>query len=972
MKILLITLLVLLILIALSSIPIFYYIRSLGREKKNYERGLKMVTFLIKIPPMSEDIDSNGRDSRDIVEESISQAQIMYNILNSSYRKGFKDEFYGQRHFSIEIVGSGSKLFFYTSVPVSLIDLVKQAIISSYPSAILEEIEDHNIFSKIGKINSTIGGEINLKETFAYPIATYQDLKRDAIVSIINSLASLTEEDGVGIQILLRPANPQWRKKASIIASEKRSGKASNAGSDFVINWLRYLATELLKMPEHNKDESKKKELSPIEQSLVESIDEKTRHPGFEVCIRLVASSNVNQRAQSIISNVNAAFTLFDAQGKNGFKYSPTDDIEKFVTSYILRTFPNQNKKNILNTIELSTLFHFPDQSNTPTTQLERQSSKQVDGPRNIPDKGLLLGYNIFRGIKKEIRLDIDDRRRHLYTLGQTGAGKTTLLENLALQDMLNGNGFAFIDPHGDIADKLISMVPKDRAEDVIYFNPSDMNNPVGLNIFEFHDPSKKDFLIQESINMLYKLYDPNRQGAIGPRFEHIFRNAALLIMSDPKGGTFIDIPKLFNDPTYVKEKLQYVTDQTVIDFWTKEMPQSQKSNDFGDLISWVQSKFGAFLSNEMMRNIIGQSKSGFDLRDIMDNKKILLVNLSKGLTGELNSKLLGMILVMKFQVAAMSRSDIADQNDRVDFSLYVDEFQNFSTDSFADLMSEARKFRLNLIVANQFTTQLTEEIRGAVFGNVGTIVAFRVGQDDSEILKEYFQPTFEESDLLRLGTGETISRTLVHGVPTAPFSMTTVAPQGQPNPKLGEALKQLSAAKYGRPKADIDAEIKARHYISQVIPSSSINNSAPVMNSPLSGSVTSKKVQPAKNSSFLDHWLAKKKNDNEPNKKDVLDKKTTPLVSSLNSPIVSNDANIPPVVHNPIAMKSQAPIAQEGFIDIVNDNEVVANSPENKPQQEKITQQADIEKPEHKDELHVNLKDENEPSESFFHINKD
>jgi len=439
-----------------------------------------------------------------------------------------------------------------------------------------------------------------------------------------------------------------------------------------------------------------------------------------------------------------------------------------------------------------------------------RQSSKQVDGPRNMPDDGLLLGYNIFRGSKKAIRLAKDDRARHMYVVGQTGVGKSVYMENLALQDMLRGNGFAFIDPHGDTAERLLAMVPRERTEDVIYFCPADMDYPLGLNMFEFHDADQKDFLIQEAIAMLYKLYDPQHQGIIGPRYEHLFRMSALTVMADPAGGTFVDIPKLFSDSAYVADKLKHVHDQTVLDFWQKEMPASQRSNEFGEVKSWFVSKFGAFLSNTMMRNIIGQTQSAFNLREIMDNKKILLVNLSKGRTGELNSKLLGMIFVMKFQAAAMSRANIPEDQ-RVDFSLYVDEFQNFSTDSFATIMSEARKYHLSLIVANQFTTQLTEEIRDAVFGNMGTIVSFRIGQNDVETLARYFQPLFDGDDLLRVPNYNAVVRTLVGGVPTQPFSMATMPPLGNPNAQLADALKQLSSAKYGRPRSTVEAEIFER-----------------------------------------------------------------------------------------------------------------------------------------------------------------
>ena len=406
-----------------------------------------------------------------------------------------------------------------------------------------------------------------------------------------------------------------------------------------------------------------------------------------------------------------------------------------------------------------------------------------------MSEEGLLLGYNIFRGVKKPIRLALSDRQRHIYVVGQTGTGKSMLLENLALQDMLTGGGFAFIDPHGDVAERLLSMVPRERTEDVIYFCPADMDYPMGLNMFQFDSPEQKDFLIQEAMNMLYKLYDPQHQGIIGPRFERIFTNCALLLMSDPRGGTFVDIPKLLIDPDFMKDKLQYMKDQNVLDFWTKEWPNAQRSNEAGEVTSWVVSKFGAFLSNEMMRNIIGQVESSFNLREIMDNKKILLVNLSKGKTGDLNSKLLGMIFVMKFQQAAMSRANVPEEQ-RNDFCLYVDEFQNFSTDSFATIMSEARKYHLNLVVANQFTTQLSEEIRDAVFGNMGTIVSFRVGQNDVDMLSKYFQPSFDPDDLLRTPNYNTITRTLVGGVPTQSFSMTTLPPLGKPNPRLAQALK--------------------------------------------------------------------------------------------------------------------------------------------------------------------------------------
>ena len=857
-----------LLLIALIVAPIIYMqARARIREQKNYERGLKMVPLLIHLPPPSEDAEVAGRDVREIIDENISKAQIIYNIIASTIQKGFKARLYGQRHFGFEIIGKNGFVHFYAAVPLALVEVVKQAIVSAYPTARLEEVPEHNIFSPIGKVSGTVGGELSLKESFAYPIATYQDLKRDAMQALLNAMSTLEKEDGAGIQLLMRPANPDWRKTALAEASSKRKGDHGKKGAAQVWNMMKDVGMAFVK-PMEAKHDDKGKDLSSLEQATLDAIEDKTRHPGYEVLIRVAVSSNMTNRSQAILSQLVAAFSLFDAQGKNGFKFAPAKSMDDFVTSYILRMFPQNQNKNVLNAVELATIFHFPDQRAIPTSQLERQDSKQVDGPRNMPEKGLLLGYNIFRGVKKPVRLDVGDRQRHMYTVGQTGTGKSTYLENLALQDMINGDGFAFVDPHGDTAEKLLAMVPKERTEDVIYFCPAEMDYPMGLNLFEFNTPEQKDFLIQEALNMLYKLYDPQHQGIMGPRYEHLFRNAALTIMADPAGGTFVDIPKLFRDPQYVKQKLQYVKDQNVLEFWQKEMPQSQRSNEFGEVVSWFVSKFGAFLSNEMMRNIIGQTKSAFNLRDIMDNKKILLVNLSKGRTGELNSKLLGMVFVMKFQAAAMARANMLE-SERKDFCLYVDEFQNFSTDSFATILSEARKYHLNLVVANQFTTQLTEEVRDAVFGNIGTIVAFRVGQDeDAEALAKRMRPAFDVSDLLRMPNYNAAVRTLVGGVPTLPFSMATLPPLGNPNPKLAEALKQLSAAKYGRPKASVEKEIFERLATKAeptppprpfngpafgAAPAGSPYGTPPPAGSPRPAS------SPAGTGSFLDEWMTKR-----------------------------------------------------------------------------------------------------------------
>ena len=839
--------------IAGAIVGFFYWqYQKVLREAKNYERGLKMVPLRIHIPPASDDIQSGGRDERDITEETISQAQVMYNIIASTVTKGFKSKLYGQRHLSFEIIGSKGLIHYYVVVPMALLDVVRQAVAAAYPAARLEEVEEHNIFSKVGKMSATIGGELTLKTQYAYPIATFQESKRDAMRAILNALAVAGREDGIGIQILMRPAPEGWTKNVVTVASKIRKDKGVKQTGVSSALAPKDLLEALWKAPEQKEVKPEDKQLSNLEQATIDALEDKTRHPGYEVLVRVVASSNTATRSQVLLKNVVAAFALFDSPGKNGFKFSLAKNMESFVTAFIFRFFPQEVKQNILNSVELATMFHLPDQRNIPTSQLQRQASKQVDGPNQLLNEGFLMGYNIYRGVKKEIRLATNDRRRHTYIIGQTGTGKSKLLENLALQDMLDGKGFAFIDPHGDSAEALLGMVPKERVEDVIYFNPADMESPLGLNLFEFDTPDQRDFLVQEAIAMLYRLYDPGHTGIIGPRYEHWFRNAALTIMSDPKGTSFIDIPQVFNDDAFAKEKLKHVTDQTVLDFWNKEMAQTSDYHK-SEVLGWFVSKFGAFLSNEMMRNIIGQTKSGFDLRDIMDNKKILLVNLSKGKTGELNSQLLGMIFVMKFQAAAMGRADLPEDQ-RVDFALYVDEFQNFATDSFESILSEARKYRLNLILANQFVSQLTDKIREAIIGNVGTVISGRIGTTDAELMEKKFMPVFDAEDLTKLPNYEGVSVVQINGVPSAPFSMSFPPILGRSNPQLADALKKLSAAKYGKPRAQVEKEIFTRLRAGDAAREAKKQAFEQRMASTKPGGGTDS------GSSFLDEWLAKRK----------------------------------------------------------------------------------------------------------------
>ena len=865
--------LIILCLVGIGALLIGWKIfATIKRTRKNYERALKMVPMLIHLPPSTDDVQGGGRDERDVINEQISESQVMYSIISSTLKKGIKGKLYGQRHISFEIVAHNGFINYYAVVPAVLTETVKQAISAAYPTARMEEVEDPNFFSSEGKIDAVTGGELRLKKEFWYPIATYEDSKRDASLALINALSVAKKGDGVAIQIMFRPTDGTWTRKSLQRVQNIKDGKKDSAPSNLLgriaywcSNTFVDLVEALWKPPDvHDPYGDNKESLTNLQQEEITKVEDKTKNPGFQCLIRIVASSPNKARSEALLNGVVSIFSQFDLQGYNGFRYDMQKGSEALARDYIFRTFPQDRKDMILNSVELASIFHLPAQNAIPTSQVERQATKQVDGPAKLVEEGLILGVNEFRGEQKVIRLSENDRRRHTYVIGATGMGKSVLLTNLAYQDMCDGRGFCFIDPHGDAVETILSKVPAERMDDVILFEPGNLDNPVGMNMFEFQTEDQKDFIVQEGINMLTSLYDPGNQGIFGPRAQHMFRNAALLLMSDPAGGTFIDIPRCFIDPEFVKSKLKYVTDKTVYDYWTKEFPASQKSNDAGEVTSWFVSKWGPFLSNKMMRNILGQPKSGFNIREIMDNKKILLVNLSKGKTGELNAKLLGMIFVMKFQAAAMSRAD-TPEDERVDFCLFVDEFQNFATESFESILSEARKYRLNLVLANQFMTQLTDKIREAILGNVGTIMCGRIGVTDAELMEKAFQPVFNAEDLHKIPNHEAVTTVLMFGLPTSPFTLKLLPPLGESSEELMKRMREYALSRFGRPRAEVEAEIDERLAATdEPKPAPKPAPAAPaamaggaVKTEPVKAAAPIKDEPPKKN--FLDAWLEKK-----------------------------------------------------------------------------------------------------------------
>ena len=835
------------------------------RKAKKYERGLKMVPLLIHLPPTTDDIESGSRDERDVANEAISKAQIMYSILSSTITKGIKSKIYGQRHFSLEIIAKNGFIRYYAIVPAVLTETVKQAVQSAYPTARLEEKFEENIFEGGGGINAVAGAELTLSKDYYLPIATYEDTKRDAQMAILNALSGVGKNEGAAVQILFRPAHKNWSLRGKEYIEKIQSGKkVSTIGGS-----IGDFAMDLIRAPwevpsEHEKTEQTT--ITNVKQDEMTAIGNKMRYPAFETLIRIMASSENSARSEAIMGGIVSAFAQFNSPELNGFEVNTMKDPKKLVVDYTFRFFPLRVKSNILNSVELASIFHLPEQNAIPNSSVERQLVKQVDGPARLATEGLFLGTNEFRGVKKPIYLQEKDRRRHMYVIGQTGMGKSVFLENLAFQDMCDGRGFAFIDPHGDAVDALLKRVPEERIDDVIYFDPSDIEHPVGMNMFEFTNPDQKDFIVQEGISMLQSLFDPQNQGFFGPRGQHMFRNAALLLMSDPAGATFIDIPQCFTDPEFVKSKLKYVTDKAVYDYWTKEFPASQKSSDAGEVITWFASKWGPFIANTIMRNTLGQVKSGFNIREIMDNKRIFLVNLSKGKLGDINSNLLGMIFVMKFQQAAMSRQDTLE-DEREDFCLYVDEFQNFATDSFESILSEARKYRLNLIVANQFMTQLTEKIREALLGNVGTVICGRIGVTDADLMVKAFTPTFTAEDLTKTPNFAAVAKVMMFDMPSAPFTMSLPAPMGEPNEELMENLKIYSATRFGKTRAEVEKEIQSRWSAAEKAKGGEIGALEDLEGQPGSNTHSEPSSDPegpserskAPKKGFLDDWISKK-----------------------------------------------------------------------------------------------------------------
>src|SRR3989344_76176 len=756
------------ILFYLGKLLIILY-KNRGREKAS----LESVLLQIALP----------RDN----EIKIDTAEQLFSSLSAIGKGGI---FKSPPHLSFEIVGMPGDIRFYVHTPKKLQDLVEKQINGAYPDAEIKIVSvdsvkregmiignEYNIFSREGKVAFT---SLRLKSENYKPIKVYKDLPTDPLSSITSVLAKMTEGEGAAIQILITPGDSNWKKHGrSYLAKTKK----------------------LESNPETAKYSSDAKEL--------EGIENKISKPGFKTTIRIIVSSASKESAEAHLGNIMSIYSQFEAI--NSFKKNKHRFKGMFMNDFIYTYSPMMGHRSVLTSEELATLFHFPNKSVT-TPNIYWMNAKRSPAPASIPTAGLYLGKSTYRGLAKPVYMDIDDRRRHMYIIGKTGTGKSEFLKDMIMQDIRSGQGLAVIDPHGDLIDDILPMIPPKRAEDVILFDPADTSRPMGLNMLEAQTEEQKHYVVSSIIGLMYKLFDPNKTGIIGPRFEHAIRNAMLTVMYE-QGATFVEVVRVLTDANYVQELLPKVMDPIIRRYWTDQIAQT---SDFhkSEVLDYIVSKFGRFVTNKMIRNIIGQSDSSFNFRKVMDEGKILLINLAKGKIGEENSQFLGLVLVPKIQVAAMSRQDMA-KDLRRDFFLYVDEFHNFATPDFAQILSEARKYKLNLIVANQFIGQMEEEVKNAIFGNVGSLISFRVGVTDANYLQHEFQPVFAEADLINVERYNTYVKTIVGGEPVTPFSMDLTRDlnleKTLANPRVAELIRELSRLKFGKDAATIEAAIAQR-----------------------------------------------------------------------------------------------------------------------------------------------------------------
>ena len=773
--------------VLVAAILVAYILIKRRASKQLLAESLRLRLLLVRLPQKQPEANQD-------LKEEINKSAQLFSLL-----AGLGTPF----TLEAAVPHVGEEIHFYISAPHNSLAAVKRQIEGLFSEAQVEEGEEYNIFNPTG---AAAGFYLSQKGEYLLPIRTYQETNIDTFGPILSGLSKVAEVgEGMAIQIVARQAPASVKKTIARAAAELNKGESL----DRIMTAMKVSLSDVTRALASKKPEPEEKQGKTVDAEAVKALEMKLSQPLLQVNFRVLASAADYASAESLANSVAGSFSQFQAPRRGELIAVRPGKINNFSFDYSFRRFePGQSL--ILNVVELASIFHLP----TPLTGVQKikwLKSKEAPAPAELPTGGVVLGENIFRGTRKTIMLSDDDRRRHLYIIGQTGTGKSALLKNMAVNDLRNGKGLAVIDPHGDLADGILSLVPKERYDDVIVFDPADLERPVGLNMLEydFARPEEKTFIVNEMQSIFNKLFPPE---TMGPMFEQYMKNALLLLMEDMPNepATLMEVPRVFTDAEFRERKLARIKNPAVIDFWEKEAVKAGGEAALQNMTPYITSKFNNFTANDYIRPIIGQAVSAFDFRKVIDEGKILIVNLSKGRIGDINANLLGMIITGKLLLAALSRVDIPEESQRRDFYLYIDEFQNFTTDSISVILSEARKYRLNLVIAHQFIAQLTDRIRDSVFGNVGSKIAFRVGVTDAEGLAREFEPVFSKNDLMNIDNYNAHAKLLIKGQPAAPFNIKTIPPEKGSINTLNDAKSQ-SRLRYGGDRNLVEDEIWRR-----------------------------------------------------------------------------------------------------------------------------------------------------------------
>ena len=788
-----------------------------GGEVDNFKEGtplyksINMTLFEITLPPPSDESDKSKG-----FKEFIGAMEQFYAGMNSiSMGKDNKQENY----FTLEVALSVNtdQVVIYAGIPDKYISLFEKQILSFYHDAKVFEVkDDYNVFNENG---GSVGAYAVLSERGVMPIKTYDNIEHDPMNIILNVFSKLqTAGEGAAIQLVIAPAGDKFINEFHHILDDVKDGMSVKYASD---NFYKFKSA-FLKAGKHlifgeskggeNADEKKEKYIkgrSAVDEGAAEKIGNKMKSTIMKANIRVVASADTKTRAEAILKEIESSFNQFSETASNSLVFEEVkgSDLKRFFHDFSYRSFVG-DKLMPLNLKELSSVFHFPIGIGSQP-QLKEAKAGIAPAPIEMASDGIVLGINSYRGRDTEVHMTREDRMRHFYVIGQTGTGKTNIMLNMITQDIRNGDGCCYIDPHGTDIQTILSRVPKERIDDVIYFDPAYTPRPMGLNMLEYdvNYPEQKTFVVNELMGIFNKLFDMKVGG--GAMFEQYFRNSAFLVMEDPESGsTLLEITRVLADKEFRDLKLARCKNPIIKQFWISA-EQTTGDQSLANFVPYISSKFDNFISNDIMRPVVLQQNSVFNFRKIMDEKKILLVNLSKGRLGDINANLIGLVLVGKIQMAALSRVDMFGKPMN-DFYLYIDEFQNVTTDSIASILSEARKYRLSLNIAHQYISQLEENIKNAVFGNVGSMAVFRVGTEDASFLEPKFKPIFSAQDITKLDNYNAYMSMLVKGQPTKPFNIKTLAPE-KGNMDIVDSLKELSYLRYGKDREEVEAEIMGR-----------------------------------------------------------------------------------------------------------------------------------------------------------------